>query len=176
MTALTHTPTTTAPDRQTTDISLEMRLAATEAAMTVRLAEAAVAYEVNTAHLPTTPVDLADVITAPVVPAAEQLPDLYPTPVAAFLQRAHHRLTTAGWCAGAMIDEYGALCLYGAIRIEAGGDQCLEQRGLDVLMDAIRRKFPDAESVPTFNDAFGGPAVPLRLLGQAADLADARGI
>ncbi|MFH8753346.1 hypothetical protein ACH4GK_37565 [Streptomyces rimosus] len=165
------------------DLSLEERLALVEAAMTVRLDTAAVAYEVNTAHLATEPVDLADVVTGPTEAAesagiaARPLPELYPTPVAALLQRAHHRLLTDGWCTGTLVDTDGARCLYGAVHAEAGGSGRLESDALDVLLDTIRRQFGDSvESVPTFNDAFGSPSVPLRLLGQAALLADARGL
>ncbi|MFG2593985.1 hypothetical protein [Streptomyces sp. NPDC048438] len=48
-----------------------------------------------------------------------------------------------------------------------------------VLMDTIRGQFGDRfESVPAFNDSFraGGARLPLRILGQAADLADARSL
>ncbi|MGW3060734.1 DUF6197 family protein [Streptomyces goshikiensis] len=89
--------------------------------MTVRLEQAAVAYEVNTAHIPTEPVDLAHVVTVPLPPTL-QPPEPYPTPVAALLHRAHHHLFTDGWCCGALVDEDGARCLVGAIRAEAGGD------------------------------------------------------
>ncbi|MGW2613159.1 DUF6197 family protein, partial [Streptomyces mirabilis] len=89
---------------------------------------------------------------------------------------AHHRLTTEGWCSGALIDAQGARCLYGAIRAEARGNRGLESSALDVLMDAIRREFGDVDSVPSFNDAWGNGRVPIRMLGQAASLADAHGL
>lgn len=47
------------------ELSLEERLALVNAAMTARLTEAAVAYEVNTARIPIEPVDLGDVIAVP---------------------------------------------------------------------------------------------------------------
>lgn len=62
--------------------------------MTVKLDEAAVTFEVNTAHIPAEPMDLADAVTVPAETTPHPLPDLYPTPVAALLQRAHHRLVT----------------------------------------------------------------------------------
>ncbi|GHH55580.1 DUF6197 family protein [Streptomyces candidus] len=155
------------------ELSLEARMAATDAAMTVRLEEAAVAYEVNTAHIDTVPVDLGDVVTLPLTPTL-QPPTPYATPVAALLQRAHHRLLTDGWCTGALVDAEGARCLYGAIHHEARGDQSLASRGLEVLMDAIRREFSDVDSVPSFNDAFASGRIPLRMLDKAAGLADAR--
>ncbi|MFI9041485.1 hypothetical protein [Streptomyces sp. NPDC053726] len=76
----------------------------------------------------------------------------------------------------AQIDEQGAPCLYSAIRAEAGADRGLESRGLDVLMDAIRRKFGDVDSVPSFNDTWTSGRIPMRMLAQAAGLADSRGL
>ncbi|MFE7948238.1 hypothetical protein [Streptomyces sp. NPDC057426] len=158
------------------ELTLEERLTLIDAAMTVRLDEAKVAYEVNTAHIPTEPVGLADVVTGPLDTGPAPLPDLYPTPVAAVLQRAHHRLLTGGWCSGALADEDGARCMLGAIRIEARGDSGLEASAASVLLDAIRRKFGDVDSVPSFNDAHGSAGVPIRMVEQAAGLADARGL
>ncbi|MZF88263.1 hypothetical protein [Streptomyces sp. SID5643] len=170
------TPTTAAPAPPKA-LSLEERLTLINTEMTARLDEAAVAYEVNTAHIDTEPVDLSDVVTGPVDTGPAPLPDLYPTPVAALLQRAHHRLITGGWCSGALVDEDGARCMLGAIRIEARGDRGLEADAAAVLLDAIRRKFgDDVDSVPSFNDAHGTGRVPIRMLDQAAILADARGL
>ncbi|GGU66517.1 DUF6197 family protein [Streptomyces daghestanicus] len=159
-------------------LSLDARLAAAEAAMTVRLDEAAVAHEVRTAHIHTEPVDLADVITVPLTPAlqppARQLPA---TPVAALLERARARMETDGWCAGALSDTSGAVCLLGAIRKEAGGDHALEADAAAVVLDAIRRRFGDhVESVPSFNDAHRTGRVPIHVLGEATSMADARGL
>ncbi|MFD4043836.1 hypothetical protein [Streptomyces sp. NPDC058605] len=159
------------------ELTLEERLAFSNAVMTVRLDEAKVAYEVNTAHIPIEPVDLADVVTGPVDTGPTPLPELYPTPVAALLQRAHHRLVTGGWCKDALVDEDGARCMIGAIRAEARGDSGLEADAATVLLDAIRRRFgDDVDSVPSFNDAHGSGRVPLRMVDQAAGLADARGL
>ncbi|MFE3865641.1 hypothetical protein ACFXPT_35235 [Streptomyces goshikiensis] len=173
-TAIDQAVPTTAPP---TALSIDERMAFINAAMTVRLEEAGVAYEVNTAHIPIEPVDLGDVVTVPLTPTLQPPPTPYPTPVAALLQRAHCRLLTSGWCTGAQVDEDGARCLYGVIHAEARGDQNLESRGLEVLMDAIRRRFGDhIDSVPSFNDAHGSALVPMRMLDQAADLAHARGL
>ncbi|MEV5194755.1 hypothetical protein AB0K86_19890 [Streptomyces clavifer] len=173
--AMDQTTPTTAPPTPPTALSLEERMVFVNAAMSVRLDEAKVAYEVNTAHIDTEPVDLSDVPTLPLTTPTLQPPHTpYPTPVAALLQRAHHRLLTGGWCTGALVDEDGARCLYGAIHIEARGDQSLESRGLEVLMDAIRRKFGHVDSVPSFNDGFARSRIPMRMLDQAADLADTR--
>ncbi|MGI5359977.1 DUF6197 family protein [Streptomyces sp. CA-252508] len=158
-------------------LTLEERLTLMNMEMTARLNEAAVAHAVNTAHIPIEPVDLADVVTVPLTPTLQPLPAFYPTPVAALLQRAHHRLFTGGWCSGALVDEDGARCMLGAIRAEAGGDSGLESDAASVLLDAIRRKFGEhVDSVPSFNDAHGSGRVPMRMLDQAAGLADARGL
>jgi hypothetical protein len=156
-------------------LSLEARMAAVDAAMTIRLETAALANDINTAHIVTPVLDLTDVIRGPVDTPRTPI-DLYPTPVAALLQRARQRLIDDGWCAGALVNEAGQRCMLGAIRIEAGGNGSVEAQGVGVLMDAIRRQFTNADSVPGFNDAWGRPTVPLRLLDQAAGLADARGI
>ncbi|MFD5516338.1 hypothetical protein [Streptomyces sp. NPDC127066] len=169
-------PTVTAP-APLTGLSLEERLALVNTQMTARLDEAAVAYEVNTAHIPIEPVDLADVVTGPIDTGPVPLPELYPTPVAALLQRAHQRLLTGGWCSGVLVDEDGARCMLGAIRIEAGGDSRLEADAAGVLLDAIRRQFGnDVDSVPSFNDAHGTSRVPLCMVDQAASLADTSGL
>ncbi|MFF5475412.1 hypothetical protein [Streptomyces achromogenes] len=160
-----------------TELSLEERLTLIHTVMSARLDEAAVAYEVNTAHIPTEPFDLADVVTGPVDTGPAPLPEPYPTPVAALLQRAHHRLVTGGWCKDVLVDEDGARCMLGAIRAEAGGDSNLEASAVAVLLDAIRRQFGDhVDSVPSFNDVFATGRTPLRMVDQAAHLADARGL
>ncbi|MFE5842018.1 hypothetical protein ACFQ7N_10265 [Streptomyces niveus] len=160
-----------------TGLTLDERLTLATTAMAVRLNEAAVAYEVNTAHIDTESVDLADHVTAPITPAPRPQSPAYPTPVAALLQRAHHRLLAGGWCNGALVDDDGARCLYGAIRTEAHGDHQMEADAAAVLLDAIRRQYgDDIDSVPAFNDAFGNGRVPIRMLDRAAGLADARGI
>ncbi|WP_411575200.1 hypothetical protein [Streptomyces fradiae] len=158
-------------------LTLEERLTLVNMEMTARLNEAAVAHAVNTAHIPIELVDLADVVTVPLTPTLQPQPEPYPTPVAALLQRAHHRLLTGGWCSGALVDEDGARCLLGAIRAEAGGDSGLEADAASVLLDAIRRRFGEhVDSVPSFNDAHGSGRVPMRMLDQAAGLADACGL
>ncbi|MFC8492958.1 hypothetical protein ACFUJU_19585 [Streptomyces sp. NPDC057235] len=169
-------PTTHQAAAPPTALTLEERLTLVNMEMTARLNEAAVAHAVNTAHIPIEPVDLADVVTVPLTPTL-QPPASYPTPVAALLQRAHHRLLTGGWCSGALVDEDGAHCMIGAIRIEARGDSGLEADAASVLLDAIRRTFGEhVDSVPSFNDAHGSGRVPMRMLDQAVGLADARGL
>ncbi|MGW6287390.1 hypothetical protein [Streptomyces sp. NPDC055107] len=48
--------------------------------------------------------------------------------------------------------------------------------GLKVLIDVIRRKFTDVDSVPFFNDGLTSGRIPMRMLDQAASLVDARGL
>ncbi|MEU5242644.1 hypothetical protein AB0G81_00700 [Streptomyces asoensis] len=156
-------------------LGLEARLAAIDAAMTLRLEEAAVAHEVRTAHLAIDPIDLAEVITVPLTPTRQPpAPATYRTPAAALLERAHHHMQSAGWCSGALTDEDGAVCLIGAIRAEARGDRDLADDASAILLDAVQRKFHD-ESVPAFNDRQRDGATPARMLLEAARLADARG-
>ncbi|MFE0726286.1 hypothetical protein ACFW4M_32855 [Streptomyces sp. NPDC058794] len=171
-----------APERAETrpapPASLEDRLTAVSAAMDDRLTVAALAVAVNTAvNVPDAeagPVDLADVVRVPAAVQPWRPPvDLYPTPVAALLQRARARLERDGWCQGATVDEDGARCLYGALRAEAA-DAAELHDALAVLLETIRRHFPDEESVPGFNDGRHGPRVVFRVLDQAADLAHAR--
>ncbi|MGW6358517.1 DUF6197 family protein [Streptomyces sp. NPDC055092] len=176
-------PTTPAPPTDTAPaaaqappapLTLDERLALTNTLMTARLNEAAVAYEVNTHHIPLDPVQLDDVVTVPLTPHLSPQADR--TPVAGLLHRAHQLLEAEGWCRNVMVDTDGSRCLLGAVRAAAGGDRGLEASAVDVLMDAIHRRFgDDVPSVPSFNDAWNGPRTPLRILDQAAALADARG-
>ncbi len=180
MSTTTRTPTATQAGAVPQALGLEARLASVEAALTLRLETAALAVEVNTAHIPTDPVDLTDVVRGPLTPASAPrlLPDdLYPTPVAALLQRAAHRLETGGWCRGGTVAEDGARCLYGALRAEDPGGEHLDD-ALTVLLEALRREFgPDVETVPSANDHLvRGQAHAVRILGDAAALADTRGL
>jgi hypothetical protein len=137
-----------------------------------RLALAALAVD---ARINTTPLNLADVIRVPVDTSPSAAPNPYTTPIAATLHRARIRLETGGWCTGALRDEQGANCLIGAIRAEApsGGiadDACA------LLLEAIRRDFPNAETIPTWNDSRNSPRHPLLYLDRAATLAHARSL
>jgi hypothetical protein len=171
-----------ADDQQPPDpgLSLEARLALTDAAMTLRLQEALVRLGIDSAHVETVPAVegfTVEGLATYTATAPRPAPDLYPTPVAALLQVAAERLQAGGWCRGAMVNEQGARCLYGAIHVEASGSTSLESAALDILLEAIRREFDaGTETVPAFNDSLGGPRVALRLLDSAARLADARGL
>jgi len=155
-------------------LSLEARLAAVDAAMTVRLETALLALDINSAHADTV-LDLADVIRVPVaIPAIPEA--AHPTPIAALLQRARRRLETDGWRTGALVDAAGARCLLGAIKAEAPQGSGMDGEAAAVLLEAIRRRFSGVETVPEFNDRQLGPEMPLQILGEAADLAHNRGI
>lgn len=170
------TATLTPAPSQAAPLTLDERLALTAHEMDHRLDQAAVAFEVNTAHIPNEPVELTDVeqTQAPVPTVVPLQP--HTTPIAAILQRAHTRLTTVGWCTGQQRDTQGAMCLVGAIRVEAGQGSTAEGSACAFLLDVIRQGFADADTVPSWNDRQTSPAVPLRILGQAAELAAARGI
>ncbi len=168
-------PDTTTPPAA--PLGLDARLAARDADMTVRLEQALLGLAVD-ADQPETTVDpdtLSTAVLADYAARSRPAPDLYPTPAAATLQRAAHRLLTHGWCRGATRSETGAMCMYGAIRAEAPGPDA-ERDALHALLHAIRRRWPhlDDPTVPSTNDQIlqdGRSAA--RLLGEAADLAHA---
>ncbi|MFJ3094629.1 DUF6197 family protein [Streptomyces hydrogenans] len=172
------TTTAPAPAPATTTprpvLDLEARMAAVEAAMAVRLELAALALAVDSRHA-SAPLDLADVITVPLeLPEPEEEP--YGTPAAATLQRAARRLRTGGWCQGTERDPSGALCLAGAIRAEAPTGAA-ESDALAALVDVIRQHFPGVDTIPEANDhRLRTTAAAVRILGDAATLADARGL
>lgn len=137
-----------------------------------RLALAALAVD---ARIQTTELDLADVIRLPIeMPDPEPEPCPYSTPVAACLWRAAARVTR-GWCTGRMQDEDGRVCLRGAIHAETS-DWGVEVDACTLLLEVIQQEFPDAETVPSWNDAQAGPARPTEFLRRAALLAADRGI
>ncbi|MEU3613483.1 hypothetical protein ABZ725_14365 [Streptomyces sp. NPDC006872] len=169
MTTRTAARTATAPAPA---VDLETRLALTEAAMNVRLANASAAIEINTAHIPIDPIPHID--AAPLLtPATSPCP--YRTTVATALWRARNHLAARGWCTGALRDEQGAICLMEAIRVAAPSSS-LADTAMSVLLEAIRRDFPDAVSVPAWNDRRATPHLADRYLDRAAELAHARGM
>ncbi|MFF4536563.1 hypothetical protein [Streptomyces aureus] len=168
------TPTLThaSPRTEAPVLDFEALLALRLAEMDERCSLAVLAVDVNSAHI-ATPEPLIVTAPLPLTPAAAPCP--YPTPIAATLHRARLRLDTAGWCAGQLRDEQGARCLIGSIRAEApsrgaADDACV------LLLEAIRRDFPTAETVPLWNDAQRNPRLPGRYLDRAAELAHARGL
>ncbi|MFD7705658.1 hypothetical protein [Streptomyces sp. NPDC059786] len=168
MTAPTRTETAVAP----AELDLEARLLLLGAVMEERVTQAGLAFEVNTAHLPST--EPIPEITAPPPLITTAPPCPYPTPLAAVLYRARIRLEAGGWCTGQLYAD-GAACLMGAIRAEAAGraeadDACV------LLLEAIRRDFPHAETIPSWNDPQPNSRLPLLYLDRAAALAHARSI
>jgi hypothetical protein len=161
------TTETTAP----VELDLDARLALVGALMDERLAHANIAFEVDTAHIPAAD-PIPAVVASPLIePAATPCP--YGTPLAATLHRARVRLETGGWCTGQLRDEQGAACLIGAIRAEApardqADDACA------VLLEAIRRDFTDADTIPSWNDRQHSPRPALLYLDRAAALAHSR--
>ncbi|MFA0844369.1 DUF6197 family protein [Streptomyces rochei] len=149
-------------------LDLDVRLALVDAAMSVRLDQAAVAFEVNTAHLPgADPVPrIAETLPLPLTPAAEPSP--YRTPIADLLHRARQRIETDGWCRDAVFDESGAVCPIRAIRLEAAGDRRLADDACVLLLDRIQDQFADAETIPSWNAAQTSAAPVLLALDRAA--------
>jgi hypothetical protein len=163
---------TLAPAAAPTVLDLDARLALADAAMNVRLANASAAIEVNTAHIPIDPIPHVD--AAPLLaPAVAPCP--YPTPAAATLWQARNHLQDSGWCAGALRDEQGAACLLGALRIVAPSADVADDAAA-VLLEAIRRDFPNAASVPAWNDQRATKHLADRYLDRAAELAHARNL
>lgn len=134
-------------------LDLDARLALADAVMSVRLDEAAVAFEVNTVHLPgADPIPHSvETIPLPVTPAAAPSP--YRTPIADLLHRARHRIETDGWCRDSLFDEAGAVCPIRAIRLEAADDRQLADDACILLLDRIQADFTWAETIPSWNAA-----------------------
>jgi hypothetical protein len=166
------TPTLTHASPPATDsaLDLEARLALRLAEMGERCRLAVLAVDVNSAHI-ATPEPLTVTAPLPLTPTAAPCP--YPTPIAATLHRARLRLDTAGWCTGQLRDEAGARCLVGVIQAAADSRGQADEACV-LLLEAIRRDFPTAETVPSWNDAQRDPRLPGRYLDRAAELAHAR--
>jgi hypothetical protein len=169
------TTTMLAPASPPPVLDLDARLALLDALMSARLDEAAVSFEVNTAHIEgAEPVPA----TATVVPLTPTLPPPvcpYETPVAALLWRARVRIERDGWARQLRDDQAMARCPAGAIQIEArtASDDASARR---VLFEAIQRDFRSAESIPSWSDAQADARLPLLYLDRAAQLAATRGL
>ena len=154
-------------------LDLEARLALVGAEMTARLDQAAVAFEVNTAHI--LGADPIPEITAPLRLTPTPAPCPYSTPIASTLHRARIRLEVDGWCRDNLYDESGAICPIRAIRLEAASrreadDACV------LLLDAIQRDFPSADTIPSWNASQTSSAPVLLAFERAAELANSRNI
>ncbi|MGW3297642.1 DUF6197 family protein [Streptomyces xiamenensis] len=171
----THAPTRPTPAAPpAAALDLDARLALVDAAMTVRLETALTRLAVDAAEAESAPADVDTTALLALVDRHQAPVDLYPTPVAALLQRAARRLEDTGWCRGATRDASGATCLYGAIRAEARGSHGLEAEGLEVLLVAIQRQFgPGAgATVAAVNDhQLPDGAAAVQLLDAAALIA-----
>lgn len=164
------------------ELDLDTRLVLLGIEMDARLNEAGIRFDINTAHLAT---DAMAAITG-VVPLTPTLTPAstgnpYSKPLAALLHRARIHIETHGWHQGHLRDENGpadsaARCPIGAIRIEAAGNRHQADDACVLLLDAIQADFPDATSIPSWNDAQDGPQLPLRYLDRAAQLADTKGL
>lgn len=155
------------------ELDLDARLALIDAAMTVRLDQAASIFDVNTAHLPGA--DAIPEITAPLPLTPIAAPDPYTTPIAGALHRAAARIARDGWCRDAVFDDQGAVCPIRAIRLEAA-DRYTADDACMLLLDVIARDFPDAETIPSWNSEQASPAPVLLYLGRAADVAHTRSL
>lgn len=156
-------------------LDLDARLALVDAAMSARLDQAAVAFEVNTAHLPgADPVPhIAETLPPALTPAAAPSP--YQTPIADLLHRARIRIEADGWCRNAVFDESGAVCPIRAIRVEAAGDRRLADDACVYLLDRIQADFNWAETIPSWNAAQTSAAPALLVLDRAAHHAHTHG-
>jgi len=165
-----------APAPAPAPLGFEVRLAAVDAAMSVRLQEAGLAVDVNTAHLPNVDFDLGDIVRLPASLPGPPEPE-HASPVAAMLQRARRLLDERGWCTGCSRDEQGALCLVGAIQKAARGDRRLEMEGLNLLLEQIRRDLdPNVDTIPSWNDRQPSARMPLRILDHTTNTAANRDI
>jgi hypothetical protein len=156
-----------------TVLDLDARLALVDASMTVRLDQAALAFEVNTAHLPSAdPVPhITETAPLPLTPAPAPSP--YQSPVADLLHRARGRIEADGWCRDALFAEDGAVCPIRAIRLEAATRGQADEACV-LLLDTIRRDFHDAETIPSWNAAQTSPAPVLLAFDRAAHHAHTR--
>jgi hypothetical protein len=158
---------TLAPARVEVTVDLDTRLAIADAAMTLRLEQAQLQFDVNTAHLPDSPVvelEIGD-LAAPILPAIEAQPA---SPLAAVYLGAIQIIRERGWARGGLRDEQGAVCAVGAIRAAAhnrgqADDACAH------LLDTIQAHFADAETVPSWNDQQTNAGPVIRILGTAAN-------
>lgn len=169
-------PTLIAAIPRPAQLDLDARLALVDAVMDERLNVAAVAFAVNTAHLPAAdPIpDIAEIV--PLTPTLAPTPSPYSTPLAALLHRARVHIETHGWLQGALRQDDGtARCPIGAIRIQAGTRRQADD-ACTLLLDVIQQDHADAHTIPQWNDRQTSPAPVLSYLNRAAGVAHARGI
>ena len=158
-----NTATRPAPLRPAPAPTLEDRLTFARHAMDARLDAASADMLIRTAHIP-----IPDVEIGPPILATDR-------PLAQLLTRAAHRLATGRWSRDSAIDSTGAICPLYAIQLEASSD-AEEGEARTLLLQAIRGEQPDVVSIPYWNARQTGPAAPIRMLQQAAALAQTRGV
>ncbi|MFD9630081.1 DUF6197 family protein [Streptomyces violascens] len=149
-------------------LGLEARMALTLAEMDGRCRMAALAVDVNSAHITTEPPMTPAVLPLPPAPS----PSPYSTPIAALLHRARIRIETDGWCRDALYDESGAICPERAIRLEAASRRQGHDASL-LLLESIRRHW-QAETIPSWNAQQNSVAPVLLAFDRAAQLAHSR--
>jgi hypothetical protein len=143
-------------------LDLDARLAAVDAAMTVRLQEAALAHDIDARH-PETALDYADIIRPASVDTDR--------PVAALLRRARQRvLRPGGWSRDTGTSSRGGNCLEYAL-IAAARTGRDEQEARILLREAIGSGDPITHINRHLTQAQAG-----QLLGQAAALANLRNL
>lgn len=145
------------------ELDLEARLALADVEMTDRLARAGMAHSVNSAA-PETTVDLAQVVTVPVVDPAPCV-----TPVAALLHRARARILRDGWCRDAAADG-DAMCLTEAIRTEAHSHA--EEGEARILL----RRALGGDPIPEMNRRLTSASQAAQVLATAAAMATQQGL
>jgi hypothetical protein len=168
------TPTLLAASpRPAPELDLDTRFLLVGIEMDARLNAVGIRFDVNTAHLATEAMaTITDIV--PLTPTLAPCP--YNTPLAVTLHQARIRIETDGWHKGHLRDEYGtARCVIGAIRLEAATPHQADD-ACGLLLEAIQRDFPDAESIPSWNDSRTSPAPVLRALDRGAELAHARSL
>lgn len=152
---------TVTPARVGVTVDLDTRLAIADAAMTLRLEQAMLRFDVDTAHQPAPVVDYV----APILPAPE--PATTVSPLTAIYLAAIQVIRERGWTRGGLRDEQGAVCAVGAIRAAAGTDRGLADDACAHLLDAIQTQF-SAETIPAWNDQQASADTVIRMLHTAA--------
>lgn len=155
-------------------LDLEARLALRAALMDHQLDTAAVAFEVNTAHI--AGADPLPEISAPLRLTPTLAPSLQATPIADLLKRARQRIVADGWCRDAIFDEQGAVCPIRAIRLEASGNRRLADDACVLLLESIERSFPGTATIPSWNAGQTSAQPVLLQFDRAAQLAASRGL
>ncbi|MYQ82965.1 MULTISPECIES: DUF6197 family protein [unclassified Streptomyces] len=105
------------------------------------------------------------------------------SPIAAVLAGALHLLETRGWAATGRTcrNPTGALCLLGALRVAAGStpnssDSLPASRAAAFLLDIVQIAYPNAQTIPSWNDGQPTAHQPLAMLRLAGHRARILGI